>query len=285
VLRILKVAAVVMAISAMGAAQSEMRLREYFEGRTVTVKLDMPAHKSGIDVRADGDPAINFSEYAQRLKRFGIAVRRGEQVIVSKIKVKEKNIEFQLGGGGYGTAFDENDDSVFVSAPGKSQREKNLERDLKVERDPKKQRELKEQIDDLRKDRQREQARIDATVAAAEAYKRESIRTRALQGGSRFNLVFPNGVPERALTPEFLMDALADWVVFESDRAAAAPEMRLRKGITERELRSLYGEPVSRDSRKQGDLRVDVLTFQRSGETVVATLVEDVVVRYTVTAE
>ncbi len=56
--------------------------------------------------------------------------------MITKLKVKDKHIEVQLGGGGYGTVGDETDSSVSVPNLSKSIREKNLEDELKGENDP-----------------------------------------------------------------------------------------------------------------------------------------------------
>ena len=39
--------------AAPAQAQDEAALRSYFEGRRVTVKIDMPGTSDGVDVRAD----------------------------------------------------------------------------------------------------------------------------------------------------------------------------------------------------------------------------------------
>jgi hypothetical protein len=51
-------------------------------------------------------------------------VRRGDQVLVTKVKVKKDLIEFQLGGGGYGTFGDDASPHVNVPLAAKTQREK-----------------------------------------------------------------------------------------------------------------------------------------------------------------
>src|SRR5918997_625232 len=85
----------------------EAALRAAFEGKTVTVKVDMPATSQGVDVfPLDGMP-VDFREVAQRLKDNGTALKIGQQVMVTKVLVKKNShIEFQLGGGGYGTFGD-----------------------------------------------------------------------------------------------------------------------------------------------------------------------------------
>ena len=267
------------------AAQSEVALREYFEGRSVIVKMEMPANKIGVDIFPDAVPSINYAEYGKRLKRFGVSLKRNEAVTVTMVKVKPKNIEFQLGGGGYGTVGDDTSTSVYVPTADKTQREKNLERDVKRETDAVKKRDMQEELDDLRKRRSRENARLQAAVSQAEAMKEESRRQRAALAGSRFNLVFPSGVPAHALHPEFVKTALQSYVEFDDSRPRAAAEETqapggLRKGMSAAELRSLYGEPTKRDTSVLGDLRIEILTFKKDGSTLEATLVEGVLVRF-----
>src|SRR5258705_13697788 len=109
------------------SAQSEGDLKQYFEGRNVSLKLDMPATKDGVNVYPEREQPLNYSEYANRLKRHGISVRRGDTIMITKVKVKDKHIEFQLGGGGHGTVGRETDSSASVSSVSKSRREKNIE--------------------------------------------------------------------------------------------------------------------------------------------------------------
>jgi hypothetical protein len=111
------------------AAQDEASLKADFEGRVVAVRMDMPATDDGVDVYPAETPPVDFPRYQARVKKYGIAIRQGETAMVTKVKVKGKLIEFQLGGGGYGTAGDQTDASVgFAPAP-KTEREKTLERD------------------------------------------------------------------------------------------------------------------------------------------------------------
>jgi hypothetical protein len=44
-------------------------------------------------------------------------------VLVTKVKVKDDLIEFQLGGGGYGTFRDDASSNVFVPSASKTERE------------------------------------------------------------------------------------------------------------------------------------------------------------------
>ncbi len=87
-------------------AQDEAELKKAFEGKRVILKIDMPATSSGVDVWPDRDLAVDFSEVAKLIKGNGTAIRAGEDEMVTKVHVARKHIEFQLGGGGYGTFSD-----------------------------------------------------------------------------------------------------------------------------------------------------------------------------------
>ena len=216
-------------------AQSEAVLRQHFEGKTVTMKLAMPGTEDGVDIYPTAETPLDFPRYADRLKDNGTAIRSGESVMITKIKVKSKLIEFQLGGGGYGTTGDETSSNVGVSSTPKTKREKNLEAELKRETDPNKQRDMREEIDKLRSDREREDARNRASVAEAQEQKKLNIRQRRLEGGSRFNIRYRDGVPASALTPESIKQALAEYVVVRraAGRPNATPAGRWRNDATQ----------------------------------------------------
>ena len=130
---VLTAVALIAILSTSAAAQSEADLKRQFEGRKVTVLIDMPATKDGVNIYSEREQSMDFSEYARLIKQFGVAVEEGDRIMITKIRVKEKHIEFQLGGGGYGTIGDETQPSVPDSSVGKSNREKRLEGDIKKE--------------------------------------------------------------------------------------------------------------------------------------------------------
>lgn len=274
-------------------SQSEAGLRSFFEGRSVTVKLDMPASKYGIDVAPGELQPLNYQEYAKRLKRFGTSLRKGDSTLITKIKVKKDLIEFHLGGGGFGTVGDDSSDSVFVPNASKTTREKNLERDLKRESDPKKKRQLQEELDSLKKDRQREDARNEAIIAAAEVSKQREVREKAAQSGSRFNIRYVDFVPPTQLTPESVMAALAPYVEFSAtefgssasgganSRTTATAEHfgKLRRGMTASEVEDLLGVPKKREESREGRYRAVVSTYDIEGMQVETEFVEGILVR------
>ncbi|HYL29426.1 MAG TPA: hypothetical protein VEU27_05835, partial [Gemmatimonadales bacterium] len=217
--RTLAIAFAFHALAAPARAQDEAALRTYFEGRTVMVKVAMPATEAGIDVYPGTPQPIDYPELAKRMKKNGIAIQAGQPALVTKLKVKGNLIEFQLDGGGYGTAGDPTDPTVSVQSMPKTQREKDLEQAVKQETDPTLKRRLQGELDGLRSEREREDRRNRAIAATATERKREYIQERRLQGGSRFNLRYRDGVPGAALTVEAVKAALAEYVDFETPGA------------------------------------------------------------------
>ncbi len=282
---------------AVAVAQSEAALKTYFEGRSVTLKLAMPGTESGVDLYPADPKPLDYPHYAERLKQNGTAIRSGQQAMVTKIRVKDKHIEFQLDGGGYGTMGDDTSPTVAVPAAEKTKRERNLEADLKRETDPERQREIKEELDDLRDDREREDARNRAQVADAQEQKKESIRQRRLEGGSRFNVRFRDSLPASMLTPVGLQAVLADYVTFEHAEgepmlagmpttAGSAPGGGLpRKGMTTGEMEALLGAAVDSSERKEGRLTVITRSYRSGAGRIAAEFVEDVLIRYSITSE
>jgi hypothetical protein len=280
------------------AAQDEAALRSFFEGKTVLVKLALPAAEAGVDVYPGAAPPVDYPEHAKRLKKYGIAIQAGQPALVTKVKVKGKLIEFQLDGGGYGTSGDPTDPSVPVATMPKTQREKDLEVAVKKETDPATKRRIERQIDALRADREREDRRNRAIAAGATERRREYIQERRLQGGSRFNLRYPEGVPLEALRVESVRAALGEFVEFQSPSAAPpvaqvdsadapaepAGPLALRKGLLATEVDDLLGAPLTRTRRKEGTLAVVSRTYDTRAGRVLAEFVEDVLIRYTITS-
>jgi len=178
------------------------------------------------------------------------------------------------------------------SAP-KTEREKNLEKDLEKATDPTQRRKMSEELDALRRDRQRENARNQTEAAQAKQTKDANIRQRRLEGGSRFNLRYKPVVPSEALTPDGVMQALAEYVDFapivgerapEPAARAASPHGDLRKGLTVDEVDALLGRPDAITQRTEGALKVSTSTYHTRERAVTAEFVEGVLIRFTITS-
>jgi hypothetical protein len=283
--------------------RAEAGLQEAFEGTHVVVKIDMPATASGVDITPDAQKPLNLPDYQSRLKKHGTSLRRGESVMVTKVKVKSRLIEFQLGGGGYGTFFDEKAGSVGGGDGGKSTREKNLERDLKKERDPGKRRAMEEELDALRRERRSEARENEAESRQAEELAKDRIRGKALEGGSRFNIRYPDGVPSDALSPESVRDVLGAYVTFEAPEERRPDGSRggygddgkgagrggeatgARKGARIDEIEDDWGRPQSSKSTVEAGWNVVRNRYVRDRRILDAVFIEGVLVRYTLSEE
>lgn len=287
------------AVAAPVAAQTEAGLKAFFEGRRVTLKIDMPGTSDGVDVRADARQPIDSSRYRDNLKRYGTAIRSGDSVTVTLVKVKKDLIEFQLGGGGYGTFGDDTSTTVYIPDAPKTEREKQLEKRVREEDDRSVRRKLEAELDDLKDRRERENRRIAAERERQSEAKAERIAERRLRGGSRFNLRYDDAVPA-GIRPQDVMAALADYVDFgslatltmrqttrEDDVFAAPPSgdiTLLRKGMTRADAERAFGAPTESSERKEGGLVIRTLVFAAGDQRISADFVEDVLVRYTITS-
>jgi hypothetical protein len=293
--------------TAWGATETD--LKRFFEGKQVLLKMDMPATKEGVDIYYRRDPPIDFKTYSQRIKKFGVALRNGDRPLVTTVRVKGRNLEFQLSGGGYGTLGDDTA-AVYLPSVSKSNREVQLEKDVKKENDPVRREQLEKELNRLREIREREDARRQTESLKLEAQRQREIEEKRLQAGSRFNIWFPSGyLPETAPTPDEVMDLLEQYIDFgdlrrkgpgnavegdrtsnaqgsipDNDPAAAAqdPAFKIRRGLTREQVHTLFGSPTSTFQRKQGDLTVVSDTWDNPAQTTVVDFVGSVVIKYTV---
>lgn len=293
-------AAVVLAVVPLMslAAQDEASLRKAFEGQAITMKIDMPATSSGVNVHPLRATPLEFPDLARRLKEHGTAIKRGESILVTKVLVKKDLIEFQLGGGGYGTFGDAVAQPSLVGRgiQGKTRREEDLERRIRAETDRAKRRELERELDDLRRTRERDNARLVAEQQQAQQAANAALRERKLAAGSRFNIRYDGGVPASALTPDALRAALAQYVAFDgagssvatpSSAAAPAPPRggatALRKGMSVAEVEALLGPAISAARTTRDGLQVSTREYETGGQRVVTSFVSGVLVDYAIT--
>jgi hypothetical protein len=283
-------------LGATAFAQNEAVLQQAFEGKTVIVKIDMPGTHQGIDLYPNRDRLMDFDSYQRRLKQYGAALRSGDSVLITKLRVKDKNIEFQLGGGGYGTAGDDTNTDVNFSPAPKSRREKDLEEQLKNTTDSQARKRIQDDLNYERRQREREDARNRAQAEEAAEAKKDRLARRRLEGGSRFNIWYEPRVP--AVTPQQLMELLAEYLDFgqrrdvQPQRPAATASvsvsddalLRLRKGMTRTDVLALFGPPQRTAEKGSGDTKILVLLYQVGERDVQIELMSDVLIRYVISS-
>lgn len=288
---------VVAAVSPV-AAQDEAALKSFFEGRRVTVRIDMPGTQEGVNVFPERNGQMNLPDYRSNLRQYGVSIRAGDTVVVTLVKVKKDLVEFQLAGGGYGTFGDDTSADVYIPLVEKSDREKDLEHRIHDEDDEHERRRMQRELDELRERRERENRRIEAERERRSALKAQQIAEARLHGGSRFNLRWDR-VPAD-LTPGAVMAALTEYVDFEDapPHAVPAPPLppppavpaagdlsALRKGMTRAEAEQLFGRPAQVSDHRDGSLLVTTLVFVSGDQRLAADFVEGVLVRYTITSK
>jgi hypothetical protein len=287
---------IVMALAAPALAQNEAALKAAFEGKRVTVRMDMPGTSDGVDVHVGTNRAVDYQRYGDDIKRYGAALRAGDSVVVTLVKLKKDLIEFHLGGGGFGTFGDDTSTSVSMPLVEKSDREKVLEKRVREEDDRERRRDLQRELDDLRDRRERENGRITIERERAEARKRELVAEKRLGGGSRFNVRYEDRVPA-GMRPEDLIAALAEYVDFRpaEPRGDVAPLpvvpdpagdiSQLRKGMLRGDAERAFGRAVESSERREGVFVTTTLVFVVAEQRITADFVEGVLVRYTITSK
>lgn len=281
--------ALLLGLAVPAAAQNEEALRSFFEGRRVTLKIDMPATSAGVDIRPETARPLDYKVYGDRIKSSGTAIRAGESVLVTLVHVKKDLIEFQLAGGGFGYESP----SVYIPAVEKSNREKDLEKQVKAETDSGKKRALQRELDDLISARERENARINRERARLEEQNKARIAVERLKAGSRFNLRYDKSVPEGTRAQD-VMAALGEYVNF-SAVPGPAPGPRptpvsigtggLHKGMLRADAERELGRPVEAADRREGTLTVTTLVFLHGEQRISAEFVEGVLFRYSITSK
>jgi hypothetical protein len=286
-------AAALMTFVAPLEAQNEAVLRQAFEGKVVAVKIDMPATQQGVDVYPLEQIPIDFREVAQRLKDNSTALKVGQQVMVTKVVVKKNShIEFQLGGGGYGTFGDNTSTDVSVVNQSETKEEKALRDSIKHAPGPTKRKQFEKELASLREERERENARAAAEAKQAQSVMEANLRAKRAESGSRFNVRYRNGIPADALTPDGLMRALAQYVDFgpgsgvaPSGDGSGKSHASLRKGLLLDEVETLLGPAVTASETKEGTLTVLKRTYRKDGQKISASFVNEVLIDFAITPQ
>lgn len=263
------------------AAQREAELKEAFEGKFVVARMDLPATAKGVDLRPAATQSMHFEAYSSRIKDFGVAIRVGQRVMVTKVKLKDDLIEFQLAGGGFGTLSDDDGTSVSVPSVRPTKREDELRKLIKAETDTERRKQLERERDDLKQAREREDRRNQATASMASEQRKLNVRQQRLVGGSRFNIRYPKPMPSRVTTPDAIRAALAEYLDFAGASAAGStpsPSDDIRLGMLLADVERLLGPAVRADERAEGSLTVAVRTYDTPRGRVTVELVRGVVI-------
>lgn len=173
-------------------------LEQHFQGRRVTVLLDMPGDESGVDVDAR-EATVNQDVVRARVAKYGKGLRTGQVASVTLIKLKGDHIEFQLDGGGF-------TDRQLMFLPGydsarwgTSEEERELRSRIIGTRDKERRRRLESDYDRLR------QRRVRPLRDKLEREQREN-------HGSRFNVRFASGSEAARVTAEELTAILRRYI-------------------------------------------------------------------------
>jgi hypothetical protein len=290
--------------TATAQAQSEGVLREAFEGKRVVLHQDMPATQLGVDVSVSwsGDGRMAVDSYSRNLRTYGVSLQSGASPMVTKVKVKGDMIEFQLDGGGYGVFGDITDPTVTWTPLPKSNRERDLERQLDYEESNRERDRITRELNDLRRRRDNENNRRRREAEEQTRINAEAIASRRAQGGSRFNLHFPAKLTPEQMRPDLVVRALAEHVSFpwlERPRPAPRPSAArpapaapprpagppptsasLKKGMSLADVEHVLGQPTRRAEKMEGSLKLQVLTFETATDIVEAQFLDAVLVRY-----
>jgi hypothetical protein len=284
-----------------GIWQADSSLEGYFTGKQVVVKIDMPGSQKGIDLKFNKPSPMDWNDYSSRLKSDGISIHKGDVARVTKFVAKSDMIEFQLNGGGFGTAGDDTNTVVATTAVPKSQYEKDLEKQIATATDAKKKQELQNDLNKERSRRGRTDAQNQNDAKIASQMKAQQVADERLQGGSRFNLRWQGSIPSDSRNPDAVMKLLADYVDFNvantgapvvNSFAVAGPApsggaaSQLKRGMSVDEVSNLLGQgKVLSESVSNDGLKTQVLEYRTADNVADVTYVEGVLVKYTISSK
>jgi hypothetical protein len=279
-------------LSTPALAQDEDALRRAFEGKRVVIKLEMPGTSTGVDVWPVQDPSVEFPKLAKHLKKHGTAIRAGDEVMVTKVHIKKSHIEFQLGGGGYGTFADGLSGPERSSAvqQGRTSEEKDLKAQIKATRDREKKRDLERRLRDLERQRAADNSRSQAEAAQTNNAAAAAERDLRVAGGSRFNIRWDDGVPADYMTPEGIMEALDAYIDFSSMKGgaqgapAATGVAALKKGMSVPEVEAALGPAGGIREEEAAGLKITVRTYELPEYQVVAKFASGILADFTISA-
>lgn len=284
------------------AQDNAAALQAYFSGKQVTLKIDMPGTQKGVDLRFNKPIPMDWKEYGSRIKQFGVAIHQGDVARITTIVVKRDMIEFQLDGGGFGTAGDDTNTNVTAKPVEKSAYEKDLENQIANTDDPDKKAPLQRDLDRERASRERLDAYNQRQAQYASQQKAAVVAQNRTTGGSRFNLRWSGSIPADQLTPENVMQRLSEYVSFTTappttsapaPNAAPAPAdssaadtpatAKLKRGMSIQDVTALFGpgKQVS-ESVSDAGLKTQIFEYTTSDRRVNVTYVDGVVVRYSI---
>jgi hypothetical protein len=281
-------------------AQDSNALSNYFTGKEVVLKIDMPGSQQGVDLRFNNDNPMNWKEYSNRLKSNGVAIRKGDTARITGFVVKNDRIEFQLDGGGFGTFFDDSSTTVNPRSVDKSDYEKQLQREIANTTDEDKRRRLQRDLDRERSRRQRQEADNQDAAMVASQIKSQKVADDRLRGGSRFNLRWSGSIPPDLKNPDAVMKLMADYVTFPAAEQAGPPPAamentpvdsgvpataQLKRGMKMGEVSNLFGpgKQMSQSTSADG-LKTQVFEYTSGDRLVDVTYVEGLVVRYSISS-
>jgi hypothetical protein len=282
-------------------AQDAETVQNYFNGKQVVAKIDLPGSQKGVDLRFNKPNPMDWKEYGSRVKQFGVAIHQGDTARVTSVVVKRDMIEFQLDGGGFGTFGDDTNTTVTAKPLDKSDYEKDLERQIANTDDDDKRRALQRDLDRERARRERQDSINQHQAQIASQQKAQIVAQSRVTGGSRFNLRWSGSIPPEQLTPEGVMQRLSAYLSFSAAPAVGAAvadthvvagdahvpaTAKLQRGMKIEEVTTLFGQgKVLSESVGDGGLKTQVVEYMTSDRRVEVTYVEGLVVKYSISSK
>jgi hypothetical protein len=79
---------------------AQAKLTQAFQGKSVSLKVDMPATDKGVDLTAGKAKSIAERSHEKRLKNYGTAIKNGETSVITGVGINGDEVVLELAGGG-----------------------------------------------------------------------------------------------------------------------------------------------------------------------------------------
>ena len=155
-------------------------------------------------------------------------------------------------------------------------------------------RKFESSLNSLRAEREQRNDHARAVASTANEARDANLRVRRAESGSRFNVRYRRGIPNDAMTPSGLIEALSPYIDFGSGANASSstatrpaarggsPMLSLKKGLSIADVEALLGPANTATESKEGVLTLMRRTYTNDGNRIITSFVNGVMIDFVI---